>query len=424
MGQFIGLENMRTVLTALEQRVNDSDYRIAQAIESGSVPVRQVVYEVMVDMAQDEAYTGLSTSAMNEFAVDTVTRFYEQLSEDRENARRTQQSLPAPEQREPDPEPRPMAPFNTTSANTGSVPGIENPLFDQRPATTIVRCISIDGQDRVNSSYPERFRFAYDLAEPVRAVTAVKTCTVVLPAAYNMINCQYLLLVVEELPSAYAFNSAAPVRRAFSKLVPKSQYKATSEGSIPAREYAVLEPIANDKRTFDPPIPSLSRFTVSLLRPDGDLVSFSRDRFIVQSVAPAGEASKYDESTFNLTLSPTIVANDFSKGDIVVFSHFASVHSAFNNFMNRSKGHVVKSTGMETEGASNVAGYANSIIIARSFEINEAGEWTGDKQVNEAFREQLEVRDDGVRVINVSLQMSVTLEVECAHSGISNARAV
>ena len=416
MARFIGLENMRIVLDALGQRVRNSDDGVLQAIESGSAPMRQVVYDVMLDMAQDEAYSGLPVERMNQLAVDTAARFYEQLADEMDSVRQTQQIAPLP--RGPTVVPEPSAPFQVVPANETSAPGVTGPMYGGKPATTTIQCISIDGQDRDVRAYPDRYAFTYDLDSAIRTISSVVTSTVVLPVVDQTINCPYLLLVVDQLPGAYSYNASSSVRGALTKLVPKSQW--SSHGG---REYTILEPCANDKRTYDPPIASLARLSIRLLRPNGQVVSMARDGMTVVDVAPGGPGGL---ATYTLTMNRAVHRREFRQEDVVVMSGCATGNSAFDSYMNRAEGHVVlvaAAPNPSAQDSTNVDGVI-TIVIKRAGSLDPAtGQEEATPGADAVFEggSSLDLGESPIAIINLSVQMSITMEAECSYSAVSSA---
>jgi hypothetical protein len=415
MARFIGLDNMLAVLDSLGQRVRNSDDGVLRAIESGSAPMRQVVYDVMLDMAQDEAYAGIPIERMNQLAVDTAARFYEQLAYEMNTMRRTQQIAPAP--RAPDALPEPSAPFQIVPSNEISAPGVTGPMYDGHPATTAIQCISIDGQDRDVRAYPDRYAFTYDLDSAIRTITSVVTATVVLPVVDQTINCPYLLLVVDQLPGVYSYNASTSVRGALTKLVPKSQW--SSHGG---REYTILEPCANDKRVYDPPIASLARLSIRLLRPNGQVVSAARDGMAVVDIAPGGPDAL---ATYTLTMNRAVHRREFRPEDVVVISGCSTGNNAFDTYMNRAEGHIVMAAGAPNPPERDVANVDGviTIVVKRAGSLDDAtGQEEATPGADSVFvgGNSLDLSEHPLGIINLSVQMSITMEAECSYSAVSS----
>lgn len=418
---FISAENMRTVLAALGDRIRNEDDDVLLAVESGRPPVRQAVYEIMVDMSQDAAYTGLSVEEMNGVAADSVLNFYKEIARQHVNTIQTQRSAGAGFDRARDAdttfaEPQPRAPIAPVSEAAGAIPGVTESAAWYKTDKATVWCLSIDGQDRDTRLYPARYAFTYDFAEAARGVMSAVAKAIVLPVVHHTINCPFLLLVIEEFPSAYAVNGSDVVRRAFSKVIPKSQYSARG-----GRTYTVLEPVANDRRVFDPPLPSLGRLTARLIRPSGDLVSMSRDDFNIVKIelgfdggGPGGAA------TYTLTMNTAYQTDEFMAGDLVVMTGCNTGNVAFDGYIDRNEGHEI--LGVVGEEPQTAIG-RTTIVIRRAGEMNGFGIWEPMNAAEDVFdADKRLLLTDPIRILNRSVQMSVTLEVECVHSTISELR--
>lgn len=439
MSRFISVENMRSVLDGVTRIVRDSGPEVGQLVRSNRPPLRQVVYDVMVDMAQDDAFSELSVPELNRVASDSVAAFYERLLEQQQAAVTFQRSTD-PDLDTDRSEPGPVAPFNVVSQNPQVKPQVGIPLFDSAPASPVIRCVSIDGQHRNSPGgnvvsengldaprmadrwQQDRYQFTYTLAEPIRSVMSAETSCVILPEVHHAINCTHLLLVIEELPSAYSFNSPDPVRRAFSKLIIKSQYAGHRGGG---RSYTVLEPAAKDIREFDPPIPSLSRLSVRLTRPDGCLVSASKDDWRVVGISSAADV---DKPTFTLKLDRAFEPDDFQVNDIIVLFDARTGNSELDSYLNDPSGHVLTTHTRDDHGVLSL------VIRSTGHRDETTGEWLYSKPVHD-FIQTLPMDDPRechslvdkagnptpLPIMNLSVQMSVTLEAKCAHSGISDA---
>jgi len=415
MAPFISIENMKLVIDSLNQIIRESDDRILRAAESGHAPIRQVVYDVMADMAQDPAYDGLSLRELNHLAVETASQFYEQLASEMHAMQESQQIAPEPRRRQTF-EPEPSAPFNVANATESSLPGVVNPPLGDNTSPSIIQCISIDGHERDLQAHPSRYAFTYTLDTPLRQVTSAAAPNVVVPVVDQTINCQFLLLVIDQLPGSYSHNASGAVRTALAKLVPKSQWS-----SHDGRSYTVLEPVANDTRVFDPPIASLSRLTVHLLRPDGQDLSDARDDAKVVNIAPGGPD---DVPTYTMTLEKAKPRQEFLPMDIVVITGIRTGNHAFDTYMNRVEGHVIVKAGAPNpmEGTQTFDGVV-TIVIKRAGNMDPAtGQEQGIPGANDVFRDtgSLDLAESPASILNMSVQVSITLETACEQAGVSS----
>jgi hypothetical protein len=284
-----------------------------------------------------------------------------------------------------------------------------DPGLGDAPAGTISkRCISVDGHDRPIDKYPMRYEFAVDLIEVLRYIRKVSVNTVVLPVKDNVVNAPFLLLAIEELPGLYQNNTSDHLRRAFTKLVPSNVY-ASSRG----RSYAVLTPCCDDSRTFEHPIASLSRISLKLMRPNGVIMSEYQDTLRVS------KASVSSDGNWILTTATFWHQSEFEVGDVVSVSGVQTGIHAFDAFINRKSGHEVLERGLSVAAKDG----CSSIVIRYAGALNRAtGVYEKDPSTAPAFDESHadsrgpgEIGVDG-RIINLSVQMSVSMTVECQAS--------
>lgn len=361
----------------------------------------------------------------------------------------------------PEDVPEPSSALRVLSLEDGNknVPRVMDP---PRPPSddgdkVVKRALSLDGSDRDRDSYPSRHSFATVLSAPLRMVKSVRVCAVVIPVQDHTVNCTHIFIAVDELPSAYTHSSNSTAQRSFAKLVPKSTYQAVHaytqlahtvpavqldrsvvhphvgayvNPSQPGRSYVVLEPVLDSRYQFDPPISSLDRLTTRLLRPDGTPVSAVDDRYVISKVTLS------PDDTWHLHTTARWHTQEFAPGDIVSVQGSRTGNARFDSFLNRDTGHVVICPGGYDIAVANEG--ASVIIIRCAGEVDENGQFVRDKGVHEAFEDNGEVSsvvvsDDAdaasgaeratTSVMNLSLQMSITMEAECQQSAMPSMSA-
>lgn len=417
MNNFISAGNMAAVLRDVDAAARAGPPQLAHAVQADEPPVRQVVYNAMVDIARDPVYAEMAVDELNALTVEIATDFYARIAEQRGSA------AALDVQRLPEHATEPSTEHNTEyGAERGGISSIANLEFPSEaapaaparapPSGSVIRCLSIDSHDRDVHLRPDRYAFTCDFAEPVRGVISARTRAVVLPTVQHTVNSSHLLLVIAEFPSAYSHNASDVVRRAFSKLIPRSQY--ASDGG---RVYTVLEPIADDHRVFAPPLPALSRLSVSLLRPDGEPVCRARDDFTVRAVElGSGDGGPGGAATYTLTLNTAFATHEFREQDAVVVRGCATGNAAFDDYMNRAGGHVVLSVVGE-EPASAIG--RTTVVIRHAGAMGQHGLWEPAPGADDVFPPgdgRLDLTGSRVAILNLSVQISITLEVECAHA--------
>ena len=443
---FISLDNMRGIVDRVSRELPSHDRRaadLALGAQSEAPQVKQVVYDMMVDVARDDELAGLGTATMNQVVVNATMQYYQDLllQTSREDVAPTQDSAEAPTFADAvvsnmapgaaessrstplhtylsDPSAPQASSLQVVDAGSSRLTeeqkrvveqeegpvGNEGRNEEEQQKEILSWCISIDGQHRDMSKSTSRYQFITDLGDSIRNVKSIKTESVVLPIQDHNVNAPFLLLVVDELPGAYIYNNNDPVRRAFSKLVPESSYT-----SARGRTYSVLKPAAQDSRAFDPPMPALSRLTVRLTRPDGAIVSDSRDTLRVHKIV------KSSDGNWILVFDRFWEVKEFDKGDIVRLTGCNTKVDAVDQHINRDQGHEVLSLGMPLaeEGCNKI------VIRYAGYLDNSTGDFVQNPQADPAF-DGSHTDSDAVgeiatdcAIINLSLQMSATLTASC-----------
>jgi hypothetical protein len=166
----------------------------------------------------------------------------------------------------------------------------------------------------------------------------------------------YLILRIDEFNDVYD-GTNDNVRKSFCKLVFHRSYKAPN-----GRGYVILKPFQNEKKYFYPsPLSTLSRLTISLLKPNGFLVNESSDSYKIFKL----DYDPFNPNCFNVVSDVFFDKNEFFVGDVVLFKGFEitsindSIHSKMiNDFMNRPEGHEVTQI-----GSTNNNGFYRSFYI-------------------------------------------------------------
>jgi hypothetical protein len=221
----------------------------------------------------------------------------------------------------------------------------------------------------------------------------------------------YLLLSIDEFNDVYDGTNDV-VRKAFCKLAFHKAYKAQN-----GRGYVVLKPMQEERKTFYPaPLSALTKFTISILKPNGALFNQSNDSYNTLKI-------EHDVSKPNLlkvTTDSHFDKNEFFVADVVVFKDYNMTKLSFsqsdvdiklfNEYMNRSEGFEI------IEVASpNVNGYYNAFYIQAPGTFNRV---IGQYQVNNsliscltAYNSQIVAPSANGSIINYSLQHSISMKV-------------
>jgi len=172
-------------------------------------------------------------------------------------------------------------------------------------------------------------------------------------------NFPYINLHIEEF-SSVCDGTGDALRKAFCKLQYDCHYICPN-----GRGYIILKPSQNEKKVFYPtPINSLPRLTISVTKPNGDLISNTLDGQAIMRIIYDGTNRFY----LQIVTSRYFEKNAFLPGDFVRIRNFKVHHidecqdsnniAKFNNFINKDNGHEI--TGL---GEANDNGYYRTFYI-------------------------------------------------------------
>lgn len=222
----------------------------------------------------------------------------------------------------------------------------------------------------------------------------------------------YLLLNIDEFSDVYdGTNQMA--RRAFATLVYHRHYKAPN-----GRGFIILKPIQKEKKIFYPNLlSSLPKLTLSLTRPDGELLNKSADNY---------KLFKIDYEAFNAQYIKVVTdyyfdKNEFYVGDIVKFKDFNMIMSPMTQdvrdlvqFINKDDGHEIKEV-----GCANDNGYYKTFYIeAPGYFDKVQGRFTVLSNLIDAMNAYNSTIDWNIQtmtngsIMNMSLQNSISMVVK------------
>ena len=167
----------------------------------------------------------------------------------------------------------------------------------------------------------------------------------------------YLILRIDEFNDVYD-GTNDDIRKSFCKLAYHRSYKAPN-----GRGYVILKPFQKEKKYFYPtPLSNLSRFTLSILKPNGFLLNDSADSYKVFKVY----YSPFNPHFYEVVTDVFFDKNEFFVGDVVKFKDFSIISSkTVSDFLNRAEGHEIMQI-----GATNENGYYRSFLIMAIGEFN------------------------------------------------------
>jgi hypothetical protein len=226
----------------------------------------------------------------------------------------------------------------------------------------------------------------------------------------------YIILRIDEFDNVYD-GTNDNVRKAFSKLIYHRSYKAPN-----GRGYIILKPIQKEKKKFYPtPLSSIGKLSISLLKPNGDILNTSSDSYKLFKI----EYEQFNTQYLKVVSDVYFDKNEFFVGDEVLLQgHTMDVLNEnmndfdvqrFNEFINRREGHEIKQI-----GGANDNGFYRSFYIQAPGQFDRInGQYVLDtgliNNLNE-YNAQIDFCDPNLpsngRILNNSLQHTISLKLE------------
>lgn len=298
--------------------------------------------------------------------------------------------------------------------------------IEQKNLNKYLSINSID-RDWQDGSYPFRYNYTINFMskdnEPLfryRNIESIRVGKVVIPDeiqendSFNYqfsLSFPYLILRIEEFNDVYD-GTNNNIRRAFCKLVFNKSYRGPT-----GRAYIVLKPAQKEEKYFYPaPLSALQKMTISLLKPNGDLLNSSQDSFKIKKI----EKDLSDQTRLKITLDGYFDRNEFFLGDYVYINKYIveklvpqqidSDIQALHDFINRTSGHEIKAL-----GTANVSGYYNIFYIQTIGSFNKTT-GTFDKNLDainclDLYNLNNTSSDTNGIILNQSLQHTISMKV-------------
>ena len=228
----------------------------------------------------------------------------------------------------------------------------------------------------------------------------------------------YITLRIDEISDVYDGTNDT-IRRSVCQLQMDRQF-VTPNG----RAYAVLYPMQDETAVYDPtPLSVLSSLSISLHKPNGELLSDNRDGYRMEQARQA-----HDGQYIMIRTLDKFPASSFHKGDIVrivdyrifVIDELTQNKGAFTQlmgFVNRKEGHEIVELNTEL---MNTNGYFSEFSIKAPGQFDENGAFVP----NQTLLRELELfnnlnvpdEEDSLltqgHIMNVSMQHSIAITVE------------
>lgn len=277
-----------------------------------------------------------------------------------------------------------------------------NPIIDHNNSTNndkiiIKKYIDINSADR--NWLQDKYRFKYsinfltndnDIQSRYRNIQSIRVEKVIIPqdtvyGVYNndnntdqpyrpflhsfTLNLPFVYLIIDELSDVYDGTNNT-IRRCFSKLVVDRVINTMEWG----RKYIVLKSAgaSGDEKIFFPtPLSTLNRLSISLMKPNGNLINTSHDHYFISNISYNNNYSMY----LQVELKDYFDINEFNTNDLIMFKQYNMTQLyntqnstdivVFNEWINRQDGHTVVDI-----GGKNQSNYYNIIYIMAPYTYN------------------------------------------------------
>jgi hypothetical protein len=287
------------------------------------------------------------------------------------------------------------------------------------------RYMSVNGFDRDWFKHKHRFQLVADfssyaendLQNRYRNITSICIKRVIIPQEIVEEDCfgarprthyihpmsftfPYVLVTIDEIADMYD-GTNDNVRRTFCKMIVDKQFCAKN-----GRGFLVLQTMQDEKKTFYPtPLSRLSRLTISIRKPNGELFNQSRDSYRVTTL----EYESFNPQHLKVVLDKYFDRNEFFKGDMIKMQGDTLTHATTREFINRQTGHEIMEMGQPNEQGFFKTFYINA---PGSFD-EENGLYTIDKATCESIDANTNSGEPCIaNIMNMSLQCVVAMKME------------
>ena len=323
---------------------------------------------------------------------------------------------------------------NINNINNNNYTNFSKQLVIEKPISTIKQVyISICGHDRDLNLYPSRYNFTIDfnnLINKYKNIVKLSFTNLIIPANIDEgnnlsesgnkgfgLNSPYINLNIGEFTDLYdGFSDVS--RNCFTQFLFDKSYK-TSNG----RGYVTMKPSQSEEKLFNPVLSSLQRLNISINRPNGTLLNYSKDSNSILKI----EYEVYNSNYLKVITNKFFEKNEFYTGDIVFFDKFKMPmdlestdynenrgdYNKIMEFINRKEGHEILEIGKANENGFFRSFYIDAFLI---FDEN-CGKMVTDKElldlihiynINNVF----DAKKINGTIVNSSLQFNMTCKID------------
>jgi hypothetical protein len=332
--------------------------------------------------------------------------------------------------------------MNDASSSAPITKSVLRQEFVTSPTTKIYtseRYFCINGFDRDWDVSRQRFRFTTDFSandnsiqHRYKNIKSLSVKRIIIPqeiresssinnvpkSYYNFsfnFNFPYVFLQIDEFDNVYDGTNET-VRKGFTQMIVDKCYYAPN-----GRGYLVLQSMQDEKKIFQTPLSEMSRLSISLRKPNGELFNDSVDDLKIFKV----EYELLNRQYLKIVTNKFFDKNEFYKGDTVVLRDYALTQLSqsmttgamrtFENYINRTQGHEVIELGQ-----ANDSGYYRNFYIKAPGTFDEScGKFVVDAALidclnayNDAYNFTANPNTTNGMMLNMALQCVFSFKIE------------
>lgn len=225
----------------------------------------------------------------------------------------------------------------------------------------------------------------------------------------------YVFLQIDEIDNIYDGTNDT-VRKGFTQMIVDKCYFAPN-----GRGYLVLQSIQDEKKVFQTPLSELSKLTISVRKPNGELFNDSVDDLLIFKV----EYELLNRQYVKIVTNKYFDKNEFFKGDTIVIKGYTmskltnamtdSGIRTLTEFINRKQGHDV----IELGQANDSGFYRNFYIKAPGAFDDSCGKFVVDapaitnlEAYNDAYDFTANPTTTNGSILNMALQCIFSFKIE------------
>ena len=226
---------------------------------------------------------------------------------------------------------------------------------------------------------------------------------------YNF-NFPYILCNIEEFQDVYDGTDDL-IRKCFCQL----QYDKFIRNSV-GRGFIIFKPVQDEFKFFYPnPLNTIHSLSISLLKPNGELLDSLVDMYTIQSI------QRESDYTIVITTQQKFTNNSFFDNDVIMIKNFNVYQTsigqniadidALNSFINRKEGHTILELGL-SDTTDNINTLYNCFYIRAPGHFDASSGFVQSTNLTDLLIEVLNAPNGNGALINMSLQNSISLSID------------